>query len=93
MPTKIKSKKPHTKKEYRVYVYYQGHPDYGLDGDLRKLAAKHGGKSGGSGYLFPTQTRDIDFYFKDVKNRSKFGLALKKIKKKLRYELDDGDED
>jgi hypothetical protein len=62
-----------SKKGWLVEVEYEhAGVDLKIDGDLENEAKKRKGRHGGSGYYFPSSTRDISFIFKDEKGALNF---------------------
>lgn len=61
-----------------VYVEYSGGLDHEKDDKIEKVAKAFAGRSGGSGFYFPTMTRDLQFTFKDEKKAKAFAASVQK---------------
>lgn len=65
-----------------ITVLYDGGHDGGHDKKLIGIAKKHKGKESGSGYSFIGKgTRDISFYFDNLKKAFLFYKDIKRLKK------------
>jgi hypothetical protein len=69
-----------TPRPFSVLVYYKGCADGAFEREMKRVSR---GRWGGSGYHFPTQTRDVEYTF----TRRAAALAAAKRVKKLRRGL------